>query len=146
MPDLIDYEAVLADLEAKKTALESAINAIRQMLNLGAQAAITPGSRLSEASIESDTFFSMSIGDAAKKFLRITKRKQPAVKIAEALDAGGLAHTSKNFPNTVRTTLLRLETEGEVVQVGKDWGLAEWYPGLRKGNKRPSDASYDSDE
>lgn len=24
---------------------------------------------------------------------------------------------------------------GEIVKVGKEWGLAEWYPGLRKNRK-----------
>src|SRR6266851_5614449 len=134
MPELIDYEAVLGDLEAKKSAIESAIAGIRQMLALGAQTAsmASNGRGTEPTTIESDTFFSLTIGDAAKKFLRMSKRKQSAVAIAAALDIGGLSHTSKNLANTVRTSLIRLEAEGEVVQVGKEWGLAEWYPGRRK--------------
>ena len=33
----IDYSAVLADLEAKRSAIDSAIAGVRQMLNLGAE-------------------------------------------------------------------------------------------------------------
>src|SRR5687768_14116537 len=95
--EVIDYEAVLADLEAKRSALESAIAGIRQVLNLGAHSATGTIPPKESAIIENDTFFGMSIGDAAKKFLRMTKRKQPAAKIAEALDFGGLQHTSKSF-------------------------------------------------
>lgn len=143
--EVIDYELVLADLEAKRAALDSAIAGIRQMLSLGAQSATAAnGGGRDSTIVESDTFFGMSIGDAAKKYLRMMKRKQPAAKIAEALDFGGLQHTSKSFPNTVRTTLIRLESEGAVVQVGKEWGLAEWYPGLRKG-KKDKDAAKESE-
>jgi hypothetical protein len=142
--EVIDYEAVLADLEAKRAALDSAIIGIRQVLSLGAlSTAIQTGSK-EQSAIESDSFFGMSIGDAAKKYLRMMKRKQPAAKIAEALDFGGLQHTSKSFPNTVRTTLIRLESEGEVVQVGKEWGLAEWYPGLRKGKKSEKESGRET--
>lgn len=143
MPEIIDYEAVLGDLEAKKAAIEAAIMGIRQMLSLGAQTA--PGSTngrgaVESQALESDTFFGLSLGEAAKKFLRITKRKQSATAIAKALEAGGIQHTSKYLPNTVRTSLIRLAENGEVVQVGKEWGLAEWYPGRRKSKKQNGDS------
>ena len=142
--EVIDYEAVLVDLEAKKAAIEGVIAGIRQLLALGAlTGAGASGIRGFEATtVESDTFFGMSIGEGAKKFLRMIKRKQSAAKIAEALEAGGFSHTSKSFPNTVRTTLLRMAVDGEVVQVGKEWGLPEWYPGYRKGQRaKDTDAS-----
>jgi hypothetical protein len=142
--EVIDYEAVLADLEAKKTSIEAAIAGIRQMLNLGAQLGVgSAGTKGVESNaVESDTFFGMSIGEGAKKYLRMIKRKQTAAKIAEALEAGGFQHTSKSFPNTVRTTLLRMAVDGDVVQVGKEWGLPEWYPGYRKGQRsKDPDAS-----
>jgi len=131
MPEAIDYEAVLADLEAQKTALEAAIAGIRQMLGRGPQTVPSaPTGRPESTVIESDTFFALTVGEAAKKYLRMTKRKQSAAAIAEALDEGGLHHTSKSFPNTVRTALIR---DPEVVQVGRgEWGLAEWYPGRRR--------------
>ena len=151
MPEIIDYEAVLGDLEAKKAAIDAAIMGIRQMLSLAAQA--VPGTINGRGpsepqALESDTFFGQSLGEAAKKFLRITKRKQSATTIAKALEAGGIQHTSKYLPNTVRTSLIRLAENGEVVQVGKEWGLAEWYPGRRKGRKEsePEPASEPSAE
>ena len=71
--EVIDYEAVLADLEAKKAALDSAIAGIRQMLSLGAQSGAGQAGRGADSvSVESDTFFGMSIGDAAKKFLSLS--------------------------------------------------------------------------
>ena len=137
MPELIDYEAVLADLEAKRSAFDAAITGIRQILNLGAQnglVGIAPR-QVEAGEIPSDAFFGLGIGEGAKKYLGIVKRKQSAVQIADALDKGGLQHTSKFFPNTVRTALMRLAADGEVVQVGKEWGLAEWYPGRKKGGR-----------
>lgn len=83
-----------------------------------------------------DTFFGLSLVDAARKYLRIVKRKKSTKEVMQALEAGGFTHTSKNFFTTVFSALQR-ESEkeaSEIVKVGKEWGLMDWYPGMRKKN------------
>lgn len=131
----IDYKAVLDDLEAQKAALEDAITGIRKMLGQEqakggvGRKSLSPDTRNSDT-LETDSFFNMSIPEAAKKYLSIVKKPQSTKKIADALKAGGLISTSQNFPNNVRTILTRVErVSGDVVKVKKNWGLGEWYKG-----------------
>lgn len=138
-PEPIDYEAVLSDLEAKRAALDVAIAALRQVRNAGAHTGIgTAGviRQIDPENIPDDAFFGLSIGEAAKKYLGMVKRKQSTREIAEALDRGGLPHTSSNFLNTVTTMLSRqARSDSDLVKVGREWGLAAWY-----GNRRPTQA------
>src|SRR5207249_2601998 len=114
-PEAIDYEVVLADLEAKRAALEAAVSALRLALNLGATAAMNSGGAaataapkpIDPATIRDDAFFGLSIGEAAKRYLEMVKRKQSVKEIADALERGGLPHTSSNFTNTVGTMMNR---------------------------------------
>jgi hypothetical protein len=133
----IDPEAVLADLIAKRDALDGAIAAIRAAYGLAQpapQGGSPVGRPIDPSSIPDDAFFGLSIGEAAKKYLGIMKRKQSIREIAEALDNGGLPHSSTNFFNTVATMLNRAaKGDPELVRVGRgEWGLAGWY-----GNRRP---------
>lgn len=124
----VDYAAVLADLRARREKLDIAIRAIEEIATLG-------GADLSATSgtIRPDSFFGMQVLDAAIKYLKMAKAPKPASDIANALEMGGLTHQSKNFASTVYTTLSRDEDRGgEMVKVGQNWGLAEWYPGRRK--------------
>ena len=128
--ETIDYAAVLADLEAKKAALESTIAGLRQMLNLGAeQSASGSGAEQTPTEVRSDTFFRMTMPDAIVKFLEIVKRPQTLSEITKALEDGGLPTTAKNLMPIVGSNLSRMKTSGEVCQPqqGK-WGLALWYP------------------
>lgn len=141
-------ENTLADLKARRTKLDAAINAIEELLGLASSNASQQASSqeiATNGAIATDAFFGMSIPDAVKKYLRLTRRKQASAAIARALEQGGFQHSSKYFPNTVRTALGRMD---DVVQVGKEWGLAEWYPGLRKSAKAAKDegAPEDGDE
>jgi hypothetical protein len=133
----IDYEAVLVDLEGKRDALEAAIAAVRTIMQMGAHIGVAvagAGRQVDPQNLPNDAFFGLSIGEAAKKYLNIVKRKQSTREIADALEKGGLPHTSTNFLNTVTTMLSRqARTDSELVKVGRDWGLAAWY-----GNRRPS--------
>jgi hypothetical protein len=137
----INYEAVLADLEARRAALDTAIASIRQILGL---TSITSGAPASAAapgdvtSIASDAFFSMSVIEAAKKYLGLKKRPAATREIADALIAGGFITQSANFFNTVFSGLDResKRESPEIVKIGNDWGLAGWYPGRTFRNKR----------
>src|SRR5262245_26852820 len=94
----VDYTAVLADLEARKADLESqkaqieaAIAVITALVNGGlpppvnvaapAAAAAPPSNGNANVEIQSDTFFGLSILDAAKKYMGMRKRPSSAGEI-----------------------------------------------------------------
>jgi hypothetical protein len=134
----INYEAVLADLRAKREAIDSAIVGIEKVLGISATgivASIAGTPAVSLEGIPSDAFFGLSIPDAIKKCLGMLKRKQPVKVLCDALGRGGVNSTSKNFYSTVYSTLARMEKVGDVVKIDTEWGLPEWYPGMRKDRK-----------
>lgn len=143
MGEVVDYEAVLADLEAKKANLETAISSIKALMALGVVGALGGTPRPQEGSVvdlnqvQPDAFFGMSIPDAAKKLLDGIRRPLSMASISDALLRGGFATTSKDFSNTVGTALRRQADDGDIVRVGNtgDWGLRAWYPGLRRRPK-----------
>ena len=153
--ETVDYEKVLADLEAKRAtfnaAVDSAIQGIRHVLSavaglqangpvashVGGTAAVQTPSTLTP-----DLFFGLSIGEAAVKYLAIVKKQQKTREIADGLEGANYHHQSANFVNTVNTALYRRERdEGDVVRIGRNWALADWYPGRRrKGPAEKPDA------
>jgi hypothetical protein len=130
----IDYTVVLANLEAKRTAIDSAIGAVRQILNLGAEqgvaAAASEKKKELGTDVRFDSFFGMSVPDAIRKFLAMSKRSQALSDICRALQEGGLPTTSKNLMGVVGPTLSRMKSAGELISVKRRWGLSEWYRGL----------------
>ena len=142
MAETIDYSAFLADLEAKKTALEQAIAAVRSAIAMGA--AGQPGdvsalssvpstgvSSLHNGEVPAGAFLGKSIPDAAKLYLEIVKKKQTSKEIADGLKRGGIESTSQNFVNIVHSVLDRTRKypNGGIVKLDRStWGLTEWYP------------------
>jgi len=62
-------------------------------------------------------------------------------EIADALVRGGITHQSSNFANTMYTTLKREDDRGgNIIKVGKNWGLASWYPGRVRKKVKSQDA------
>lgn len=127
MTENVDYGAVLADLKQRREQLDATIATIEQLAGTGALAGGQESSGNGE--IRSDSFFKMTIPNAAKKYLRIKKQPQLAPEIARALEQGGYTHQSSDFTQTVATTLLRIwERNGTIVKLpDKRWGLGEWY-------------------
>lgn len=121
----IDYRAVLADLEARRAQLDQAIAAIR--LFLGEQG---DGGSALFTEVKSDTFFGLSVTDAAKKYLTIVKDPKSTQEIADALKAGGFKSTAKNFYSNVFTALSRDDTFCKIKR--GQWALSEWSPGLSR--------------
>jgi hypothetical protein len=156
--EVIDYRAVLADLEAKRTAIDSTINGLRQMLNLGAEqtmggASASNGERRDQATqVRFDSFFRMSLPAAITKFLEMATVPQSVSEITRAILEGGFKTTSKNLMPIVGSNLSRMKTAGEVVNVDGKWGLSIWYPAARqqqaatkpKGRKRGRPKSAES--
>lgn len=128
----INYKAVLADLEAKKVQLESAIAAIKMIAAQGGN--ITGGAV--PASVEPGVFLKMSIPDATKKLLEITRQKQSTQAVIDALEIGGLP---KSKYTTVWGILSRRAKKvGDLINMQGDWALAEWYPNYRKPKEAES--------
>lgn len=136
------YGIMLADLLAERAKIDAAIAAIQPLAGvegIGDLSAQVPGGSSPAKSadlpskVEFDTFFSLSIPEAIKKFLAMMKRPQTVTAITEALRVGGLSTTAEDLMGTITATLTRMRrTTGEVVPVRRgEWGLKEWYPGRR---------------
>ena len=128
----IDYNAVLADLEAKKAALETSIASLRAALGLGA--VMAQGKTVGSVSYDEHptelpvgVFLGMSITAAIKLYLKSIKKKQTMREIALALKEGGIESTADDFEKVVTGTLNRLKG-GDVLRFKDGWGLAEFYP------------------
>jgi len=87
-----------------------------------------------EQEVRHDSFFGMTILDAIKKYLTMTKQTQSAPDIADALVRGGMKSAAKDFVGNVRTTLSK--NEAFVSVKNGEWGLSVWYPAKRK-EKQP---------
>jgi hypothetical protein len=131
MAESVDYAVVLADLKARRARLDQLIAGIEATilggggdvpvdLEAGSSGPILP------TTIHPDTFFGMSIIEAAKKFLKIARRAQHTTAIAEALSQGG----QKRPTDAVLSSILVRAAKGrEITKVGKGmWGLPEFYP------------------
>lgn len=131
----VNYKAVLADLEARKTQIESAIAAVKNILasagvitNGGGEEVIRP------ENIPTGAFLRLSIADATKRFLDMVKTKQSVQQIMQALERGGLPPAKYT---TVYAVLRRRESQfGDLIRVGDEWALSEWYPNNPNLRKR----------
>ncbi|SRR6266436_2846897 len=123
----IDYSAVLADLEARKAQVESAIAAVKNILaSAGVMGTGGSGGVITLDNIPTGAFLRLSIADATKKFLDMVKSKQSVPQIMQALERGGLPPAKYN---TVYAVLRRRESQfGDIRRMGDEWGLTEWYP------------------
>jgi hypothetical protein len=138
--DGIDYKAVIADLKARRAALDAVIVGLEQWQGLGGSEDSpllnreSTDQRSEPTEIKSDTFFGLSIPDAIRKCFRISKRPLSLSELTNSLKSGGLLTSATDLMATVSGTLQRVKRQsGEVVSLGNgQWGLAEWYPGLRK--------------
>ena len=138
-------QATLEQLEAERAQLDATIAYLRQRLGVPDSVGATgsPG-RAGTTEIRPDAFFGMTAPDAVKAYLGMVKQPRGASEITKALLAHGFTTSSSTPANAIRTTLGRLADNGEVVQIKKNWGLAEWYPGMK--NKRPKKDSAQEDE
>ena len=130
----VNYEDVLADLRAKKEKLEAAICGIEVMLGIPSLGSYNAAATTQSKDVEADSFFGLSIPEAARKYLGMQKKTQSTQEIAAALERGGLTHQSGNFGNTVGSVLARIDgAGGDIVKLARaTWGLAAWYPNARR--------------
>jgi hypothetical protein len=130
MSQEIDYSSVLADLEARRAVLDAAIAGVRQLLGqVGESKASASPQGATMADLPQDVapgvFHGLSISEAAKKYLQMTKTKHKTTAICDALRAGGIESASKSFYGNVFTSLKRNK---EFIKLGKHWALADWHP------------------
>lgn len=128
-------DAVVAMLEAWQEKIASALETLRYLQTQGTALPSTlPVGRTNAQQLAHDTFFQMTIPDAAKKYLTIVKKTKTVAEIAQALLEGGLKSSSTNFTENVRTIIAR---EDRFVRVNGEWGLSEWYPAMKRERKAP---------
>jgi hypothetical protein len=132
-----DYAAILADMEAKKSALETAIAGLRAALMTGALGASgefqasatalnpTPPSG-GYVDLPRGAFLGKTAKEAIRLFLSTIRRKQTNKEIAQALQEGGL-ESAGNFDKYITSALFRLKEDGELLRFDDGWGLSEWY-------------------
>jgi hypothetical protein len=151
----IDYHAVLADLEARRSRLDAAIAGIKAVIigqDLGGQLALPTSdiqSGFLSQNIQSDSFFGMTIVGATKKLLAMRRRTMTTPEIVQALRLGGISNAkSENFANSVAAGLSREDAnDGDVVRVQRGtWGLAEWYPNKPRRTTATREPGEDGEE
>lgn len=136
MSEEIDYTKVLADLEARRAALEATIAGVKALLGQGpieappgGIAAGTPTPRGGEKVIPKDVapgiFHGMSVAEAARTFLAMKKVKQKTRAICDAMLQGGIESDARDFYSNVYTTLARNK---DFFKRGKYWMLRSWDP------------------
>jgi len=134
------YHAVLRDLLAKREKLDTAIKLIEDLIGAGdlpGDSPVVP----KEGQIRSDSFFGMTIADAAKRYLSVSKAPKTITEIADALRAGGYLFATRNPAATVKLTLYRLDRNGiDFVKLPSgQYGLREWYPNVARNKRKVAD-------
>jgi hypothetical protein len=134
----INYAAMLADMKAKRAALDSSISALETALASGALGQPSDPSFVAEnggasgsigpMDLPSGALLGKSVPVAIKLYLEATKRKQSPQEIATAIRELGVESTSSNFNTIVATTLKRLRISGDVLRFKDGWGLSGWAP------------------
>ncbi len=137
--DPTPYDAAIVDLEGRIRYFETMLESMKQLRSQISGSPMAVPSTNGQSSgggteIQHDSFFGMTIGDAANKYLKMAKATKPTGDIASALERGGLKHSSKDFNTTVRSVLGGRE---DFLRVNGDWGLTEWYPGMRIKDRKP---------
>jgi hypothetical protein len=146
----VDYSAIIADLEAKRAALDATITAFRAAQAAGALG-ISVGDSIPATGddvslllrgneVPVGAFLGKSIPESAKLCLQIVKRKMTSKEIAEYLKKGGIESTAQNFPALVHSIILRASRTGgsPIVKLDRSyWGLAEWYPSSMRSGTAP---------
>ena len=144
-----NIDAAIADLESWLVRISTAIETLKYFRSQGGALPGMPASveveRVSErvssnGDIAHDTFFQMTVADAAAKYLGMVKKTTRIPELSDALLKGGVKSSSKKFPDMLRIMIRR---DPRFVNVNSEWGLREWYPGMRRGTKVAPDPSIE---
>ena len=127
----INYAAVLADLEAKRAQLDSAIAAMKVLMEQTGTLAATapPLPRIASLSeIPPQAFVGLSTSAAVRMLLEMMQRRLSVREILQGLRAGGLK--PNKYRNVYAIMRQREADKADIIKVDRQWGLAEWNPEL----------------
>jgi len=134
--------SVLEGMRKQREELDAAIAVMEKWI--ASQGGVVSTGTANTGQIGQDEFFRMSTPEAVKKFLKIVgKPARATTDIVDGLKRGGL--TAANYTN-VYTALTRLQKKDEVVKVGDNWGLEEWYPPAPRETKPANGKEGPSEE
>jgi hypothetical protein len=146
------FEAAIAALEARRTLVNAEIDAdiakLREIAERSASAGVVLSARasigMSAQVIAKDTFYNMTLPEAAKKYLAMSNKKpQSTNAIIDVLAKGGLKRTTYG---SMYASLSRRENNvGDIVNVNGDWGLPEWYGAKAKPKRKPGESLPSAD-
>ena len=139
MADVVEYKAVLADLEAKRANLDHAIAAIKALISDGTASIPVPSLNgaggapqqqgpPSPPGIELDTFYGLNIVGATKKYLGMVRKAQSTETIAEALRSGGVVAKTESVAAVLQRAAKAGDPDLRRPRPGM-WGLSAWYGG-----------------
>src|ERR1051326_7590330 len=123
----INYSAVLADLEAKRAQLDSAIAAMKVLMEqTGTLAATAPPVPhiASLAEIPPRAFVGLTTSAAVRMLLEMMQRRLSVKEILQGLQAGGLK--PNKYRHVYATMRQRESHKFDISKVDRQWGLAEW--------------------
>jgi hypothetical protein len=147
------YDAVLADLYAKRDQIDQAIAAVESVrtgtAHLAANVSIRASATVANGDINGPgALLGLSIAEATKKLLAAKRVPLKNPDIATLFKAGGLVLNSKDWVNTIGAVLTRrAETIGDIVKVERGtWGLKEWYPGRSFKKEKEGKGAADVEE
>ena len=135
--NMMDYQTMLADMEAKKAVLEQAIASLKAAIAAGAlgrsgevpMGSFSVGSPSMEpVELPVGAFLNKSLPAAIKLYLSAVKKKQTTQQITTALKEGGVESIASNFETVVVGALHRLKMAKEVLRFKDGWGFADYYP------------------
>jgi hypothetical protein len=128
------YDAAIADIESRIAELNAALLVVKKLRD-GSTGKASPQAKMATSTanggddneIRSDSFFKLTIADAAIKFLRkwAGRTPQSTKAIIAALDRGGLK--GKGYQTVYKILTRRAKEKEDVINVHGDWGLPEWY-------------------
>src|ERR1041385_2698786 len=125
----INYSAVLADLEAKRAQLDSAIAVMKVLIEqTGTLAATAPPVPhiASLAEIPPRAFVGLTTSGAVRMLLEMMQRRLSVKEILQGLQAGGLK--TNKYRNVYAIIRQPKSDQFGIIKVDRQWGLAEWNP------------------
>jgi hypothetical protein len=128
------YDAVLADLRAKRDKLNEAISVIESVRGLSSSGTVASAFATQQPEqrdhLAVGDLLGMTIADAAIKILGMRRKTLGNADFMEEFKRGGLVLSSADPMNVINSVLnRRFHQVGDVVRVSRGmWGLQQWYP------------------